>query len=133
MFGFGVKRKKEDLRKMTNLWMKASLLAIDIEMIKSNPTNYKTTLAFFFGPTDFYGRNYGLNQQDTMAVYIPCMAQNLDIEANKWESIYKTIVEIATDPVYIKIMNKGINALNDWMKTQNHSAPFILGTMLKMK
>lgn len=131
MFGSRNKRKEADLEKLTDMWMGASLMLVDVEEVKSNPSKYKTTLAYFFGTTDVGGRNSGLGQDTIMEIYLRCLANHFNLKTqSEIRKAYETLNEISADMKYVEIMRKGIEVLDDWVVNQNHSAPAWLSVLL---
>ena len=136
LFGrlFGTKKKDdnaiENICKVVDAFMIASLLLIDTDELKSKPEKHRKVMAYHFGAIDYLGQASNLDEMETLAATVIFLMKHYQMGPDEAGDTARLMMELSRQPEGIAYMMEGGNAMKRWHEGDKN-APLRLFELLQ--
>jgi hypothetical protein len=121
----------QEVGKIIDRFTTATIMGVDREDLGRYPVKQHKVMAFHFGAIDYLARQYGLDEDHTLGVFVVFIDRYFNMPVTETGSISERLQGFRDNPEERRYLEAGIDVFRRWHEQNERRAPLELGEMLK--
>jgi len=121
----------EDAGRIIDRFATATSMGVDREDLGRYPAKQYKVMAFHFGAIEYLARQYGLDETQTLGVFVTFINTYFTMPITETGSISERLQGFREKPAERRFMEAGAAVFQRWHEQNERRAPLELGDMLK--
>lgn len=128
--GKGYTRPLDETRKIIDRFTTATIMGVDREDIGRYPPKQRKVMAFHFGAIEYLANEYGLNETETLGLFVMFLDKYFNLPVSETGSISQLLEGFQSNLREREFLEAGLQAFRRWHLQNDRRAPLDLGEML---
>lgn len=120
----------EEISRVIDRFATATIQGVDREDLGRYPAKQHKVMAFHFGAIEYLCRQYALNEQQTLGVFVTFINRYFNMPVSESGSISERLQGFRIDPEEQRFVEAGADVFRRWHEQDERRAPLELGQML---
>jgi hypothetical protein len=121
----------DEARKIVDRFTTATLQGVDAEDIGRYPPKQRKVMAFHFGAIDYLAREHGLDETQTLALFVMFIDKYFNMPVTETGSISERLQGFCENEDEKRYLDAGVDVFRRWYEQDERRAPLELGEMLQ--
>jgi hypothetical protein len=121
----------EELGKILDRFTTATIMGIDREDLGRYPARQYKVMAFHFGAIKYLAEQYGLDETQTLGVFVSFIDKYFNMPVSETGSISERLQGFIDNEEERAYLDAGMDVFRRWHEQNERRAPLELGEMLK--
>ncbi|MDH3527440.1 MAG: hypothetical protein OEN52_07235 [Gammaproteobacteria bacterium] len=121
----------DDARKIVDRFTTATIQGVDAEDIGRYPPKQRKVMAFHFGAIDYLAREQGLDETQTLALFVMFLDRYFNMPVTETGSISERLQGFLDNGDERRYLEAGVEVFRRWYEQDERRAPLQLGEMLQ--
>lgn len=109
----------------------ATIMGVDREDLGRYPVKQRKVMAFHYGAIRCLAEDYGLDETETLAVFVMFLDKYFNLPVSETGSISERLQGFRDDPAQRCFLEAGADSFRRWHEQGERRAPLELGEMLR--
>ncbi|MGD2056835.1 MAG: hypothetical protein PVJ15_08505 [Gammaproteobacteria bacterium] len=124
-------RPLDEARRIIDRFTTATIMGVDREDIGRYPPKQRKVMAFHFGAIEFLAAEYGLNETETLGLFVMFLDKYFNMPVSETGSISELLEGFRTREDEHGYLEAGREVFRRWHIENDRRAPLQLGEMLQ--
>ena len=120
----------DEISRVIDRFATATIQGVDREDLGRYPAKQHKVMAFHFGAIDYFCRQYALDEQQTLGVFVTFINKYFNMPVIETGSISERLQGFRIDPDEQRFVDAGADVFRRWHEQNERRAPLELGQML---
>jgi hypothetical protein len=129
--GKGYTRPLDKTRKIIDRFTTATIMGVDREDIGRYPHKQRKVMAFHFGAIEYLANEYGLNETETLGLFVIFLDKYFNLPVSETGSISQLLEGFRSRADEHRYLEAGLEVFRRWHLENDRRAPLQLGEMLQ--
>jgi hypothetical protein len=121
----------DDARRIVDRFTTATIQGVDTEDIGRYPPKQRKVMAFHFGAIDYLAREQGLDETQTLALFVMFLDRYFNMPVTETGSISERLQGFRDNADERVFLEAGVDVFRRWHEQDERRAPLELGEMLQ--
>ena len=121
----------DDARRIVDRFTTATIQGVDAEDIGRYPPKQRKVMAFHFGAIDYLAREQGLDETQTLALFVMFLDRYFNMPVTETGSISERLQGFRDNADERRFLEAGVDVFRRWHEQDERRAPLELGEMLQ--
>ncbi|MDH3979512.1 MAG: hypothetical protein OEU91_03255 [Gammaproteobacteria bacterium] len=121
----------EEINTILGRFTTATIMGVDREDIGRYPPKQYKVMAFHFGAIEYLSNQYGLDETQTLGIFVTFINKYFNMPINETGSISERLQGFHDNPDQRRYLDAGRDVFQRWHEQDERRAPLELGEMLK--
>lgn len=121
----------DEARKIVDRFTTATIQGVDTEDIGRYPPKQRKVMAFHFGAIDYLAREQGLDETQTLALFVMFLDRYFNMPVTETGSISERLQGFRDNADERRFLEAGVDVFRRWHEQDERRAPLELGEMLQ--
>jgi hypothetical protein len=121
----------EEINSILERFTTATSMGVDREDVGRYPAKQHKVMAFHFGAIEYLAGQYGLDEIQTLGIFVAFINRYFSMPVNETGSISERLQGFQNNPEQRRYLEAGRDVLRRWHEQNDRRAPLELGEMLK--
>lgn len=121
----------DEARKIVDRFTTATIQGVDAEDIGRYPPKQRKVMAFHYGAIDYLAREQGLDETQTLALFVMFLDRYFNMPVTETGSISERLQGFQDNGDERRYLEAGVEVFRRWYEQDERRAPLQLGEMLQ--
>ncbi len=121
----------DEARKIVDRFTTATIMGVDAEDIGRYPPKQRKVMAFHYGAIDYLAREQGLDETQTLALFVMFLDKYFNMPVTETGSISERLQGFQDNEDERRYLEAGVDVFRRWHERDERRAPLQLGEMLQ--
>jgi len=121
----------EEINRIMARFTTATIMGVDRDDLGRYPAKQFKVMAFHYGAIEYLARRYGLDETQTLGLFVAFIDRYFNMPINETGSISERLQGFQDNADEHRFLEAGVDVFRRWHEQDERRAPLQLGQMLK--